>query len=114
MNANELIQFGLEVPEKGKFIVVLCSKWCKSCHFLSTTLEHFRDDGIISLRELDISKNANLAIELNISVIPALVLFKDGRLLKKDIELYGEKLVKNGILIGSFNKEILEELIKKI
>ena len=114
LSNNNLKKLGLEVPKKGIFIVVLCSKWCKSCHLLSKTLEHFKDEDIIMLKELDISENGALARKLNISVIPALILFNDGKLLNKNIQLYGETIVKNGILIGSFNKEILNELIKEI
>lgn len=114
MSINDLKQFGIDGPDKGKFIFVLCSKWCRSCSFLSTILEKFRDEGSINLQEIDIAKNSKIARELNINAVPALLFFKDGKLLDKDIEIDGEILVNNGIMIGFFNEQILKEIIKQM
>jgi len=107
-------KYGIEVPKKGIFIIMLISKWCKSCKLLSTILEQFRDDGRIELKELDILENGNLAKEFNIHAIPALIFFKDGTLLDEDIIMYGESIIKKGILIGSFNEIILKEIMSQI
>jgi len=104
-------KYGIEVPKKGIFIIMLISKWCKSCKLLSTILEQFRDDGRIELKELDILENGNLAKEFT---IPALIFFKDGTLLDEDIIMYGESIIKKGILIGSFNEIILKEIMSQI
>ena len=112
--AADLKKFGIDGPKKGNFIIVLCSKWCRSCTLLSTILEKFRDEGFIKLTEIDIGKNSKIARELNIYAVPALLFFKDGKLLDKDIEANGEKLVNKGIMIGSFNELILNEIIKQM
>ena len=107
-------KFGIDIPKKGKFIIVLCSKWCSSCKLLSNILEKFRDQGIIKMKEIDIDKGAGLAGRFNINALPALLFFKDGKLLDKDIIVNGEKLVNEGVMIGSFDKIILKELIRKM
>jgi len=114
LSKRDLNEFGINGPKKGRFIIVLCSKWCKSCAFLSPILQKFRDEGIIKLKEFDIGENSKIARELNINAVPALIFFKDGKLLDKDIELEGQTLVNKGVMIGSFNELIMEEIIKQI
>jgi len=114
LNIEELKKFGIDGHDEGKFIIVLCSKWCRSCKLFTTILEQIRDEGIIKLKIIDISDNSKLAQELNINAIPALIIFKDGKLLDKNIELYGELIVNKGITIGSFNEQIIKEIINQI
>ena len=114
MNIEELKKFGIAGPDEGKFIIVVCSKWCRSCKLFLTILEQIRDEGSIKLKEIDIGENSKLARELNINAVPALIIFKDGKLLNKNIKLYGELIVNKGITIGSFNKQILKEIINQI
>ena len=114
MNIEELKKFGIDGPDEGKFIIVLCSKWCRSCKLFLAILEQIRDEGSIKLKEIDIGENSKLAGELNINAVPALIIFKDGKLLNKNIKLYGELIVNKGITIGSFNEQILKEIINQI
>ncbi len=107
-------KYGIDGPKKGKFIVVLCSKWCKSCKLLSTLLEKFRDENFIKIKEIDIGENSKLARELNINAVPALIFFKDGKLLDKDIKINGVTLINRGVIIGAVNELILKEIIKQI
>ena len=107
-------KFGIDIPKKGKFIIVLCSKWCKSCNLLSKILQKFRDEADFNLKEIDISENSELAREMNIFAVPALIFFKDGKLLDKNLKLNGEIVVNQGVMIGSFNELILEKIIKQI
>ncbi|TXT66589.1 MAG: putative Thioredoxin C-1 [Promethearchaeota archaeon] len=114
MENIHLKQFGINGREKGKFIIVLCSKWCRSCKLLAKKLNAFMDEWKIGFKEIDISENGQLAAKLNITAIPALIFFEDGILLNKDIEMYGELIVRNGVMIGSFNDNILGEIINRI
>ncbi len=114
MDIEELKKFGIDGPDGGIFIIVLCSKWCRSCKLFTTILEQIRDEGIIKLKIVDIGESSKLAQELKINAIPALIIFKDGKLLNKNIKLYGELIVNKGITIGSFNEEILKEIINQI
>ena len=108
MSLVSLEQLGIDGPKKGKFIIILCSKWCQSCKLLAKKLESFKLEKGIELKQIDISEYGTLARDLNITAIPALIFFEDGKLLNKDLELYGETVVQNGVMIGSFNEKILK------
>jgi thiol-disulfide isomerase/thioredoxin len=114
LKVNDLKKIGIDGPKKGNFIIILCSKWCKSCKFLAPILEQFKKKHSINLKELDISENGEFARKLNINAVPAFIFVKDGKILDKTIEAYGEPLVKQGIMIGSFNELILKEIIKQV
>jgi thiol-disulfide isomerase/thioredoxin len=114
LSIEDLKNFGIDGPKKGKFIIVLSSKWCKSCKSLTTLLEKFRDNGFIKLKEIDISENSKLTREFNINAIPALLFFKDAKLLNKSLKINGEIIVNKGVMIGSFNETILKEIIKQM
>lgn len=107
-------KFGIEIPKKSKLIIVLCSKWCKSCNLLSKILEKFKNEVDFNLKEIDISENTELARKMNIFAVPALIFFKDGKLLDKNITINGEIVVNHGVMIGSFNELILEQVLKQI
>lgn len=80
-------KFGIYGPNEGIFIIILCSKWCKSCKLFPSVLEKFRDNGFIKFKEIDIDENCNLTRELNIYAVPALLFFKNGKLLNKNIKI---------------------------
>ena len=107
-------EFGIHAPDEGIFIIVLCSKWCKSCKLFSPILEKFKDTGSIMFKEIDIDENINLVRELNIYAVPALLFFKNGKLLNKTIKINGEIFVKKGVMIGTFGEPILKEIIKQM
>lgn len=114
MKIKNLKKFGINGSKKGKFIIVFSSKWCKSCKFLSIILEKYRDNNLLKLKEISIDENCNLALELNIYVVPALLFFKDGKLLEKSIEINGEIFVNKGVMINGFGELILKEIIKQM
>ncbi|MFX1503219.1 MAG: thioredoxin family protein, partial [Promethearchaeota archaeon] len=78
-------EFGIHDSYEGIFIIVICSKWCSSCKLFAPILEKFRDNGFIKFIEIDINENINLVREFNIHAVPALLFFKNGELLNKNI-----------------------------
>lgn len=114
MNIEDLEQFGIHGPKKGKLIIDFSSEWCGPCKFLSPVLEQFRDEGLINLIQVNIDEHRELGQKLNIFGIPTLLFFKDGRLLEKNIEVQGETLVNNGVMIGAVGELILKEIINQM
>ena len=114
MDIEYLKKFGINGSNKGKYVIVLGSKWCKSCELLSKILENFRNNGLLKLEEVNIDENCNLARELNIYAVPALIFFKDGMLLSQNIKVNEEILVKKGVMIGAFSELILKEIIRQM
>jgi len=109
-----LKEFGIHAPDEGIFIIVICSKWCKSCKLFAPILEKFRDNGFSTFKEIDIDENSNLVREFNINAVPALLFFKNGKLFNKTIKINGEIFVKKGVMIGTFGEPILKEIIKQM
>ncbi len=107
-------EFGIQAPDEGIFIIVLCSKWCKSCKLFSPILEKFRENGSIMFKEIDIDENSDLVRKLHIHAVPALLFFKNGKLLNKNIKINEEIFVNKGVMIGTFGEPILKEIIKQI
>ncbi|MBD3197931.1 MAG: hypothetical protein GF317_22965 [Candidatus Lokiarchaeota archaeon] len=114
MKKRNLEEFGISGPKQGRFIIILISKWCKSCKLLSPFLEKYRQQNYLEFREIEIGTKSKLISELKITAVPALLFFNNGKLLNKSLEINGEMVVKDGIMIGSFNSELLEEIIHKI
>ena len=114
MGKNNLKELGIDDYRRDKFIIVLYSKWCSSCKILFQILQKFCDEGLINLKQIEIGQDCKIAQKMDINVVPALIFFKDGELLNKNLKLYGQPLVNQGVLIGSFNEEIIEELINQM
>ncbi len=107
-------RFKIHIPVKGLYVIVLCSKRCKSCNLLLPSLEKFKARDFIKFKEINSIDNSQIAQELNIDTIPALIFFKNGKLLEKDFKVYGETFVNRGVMIGAFNELILRDLIAQM
>ena len=111
---EDLKQFGIEVPKEGKLIIDTYTEWCAPCKYISPVLEKFRDDGLINLVQIDLDQNRELAQKLRINAVPTLFFFKDGKLLEKNIEIQGQVVVNNGVMIGAAGELILKEIIDQM
>ena len=52
--------------------------------------------------------------KFGITAIPTLLLFNNGELLNHPIEVQGQLLVRNGIMVGSAGEQVLREVIEKM
>ncbi len=111
---DDLTQFGIKGVKEGKLIINISSEWCMPCKTLSPVLEEFKKEGLIELIQIDIMQNQDLKDALEISTVPTLLLFKDGKLLDKDISVSGQQLVNRGVMIGATGELILREIIKQM
>ena len=66
---------------KGKVLVDFFATWCGPCQMLSTTLEEFAatSSGDFKLGRIDTDTESELAVKYNISSIPCLIVFEDGK-----------------------------------
>jgi thioredoxin 1 len=117
INIEELKEFGLEITEdmkQGKVIVDVYTTWCGPCRFLSPILEKLKDEGIIKLLKEDLDQNRPLGERFGITAIPTLLFFNNGELLNHPIEVQGQLLVRNGIMVGAAGEQIIREIVDKM
>ena len=116
-NIEELTEFGLEIPDamkEGKVILDVYTEWCGPCKFVSPILEKLKNEGLIKLLKEDLDKNRPLGEKFGITAIPTLLFFNNGELLNHPIEIQGQMLVRNGIMVGASGEQVLREIISKM
>ena len=116
-NIDELKEFGLEITDdlhEGKVILDIYTEWCGPCKFVSPILEKLKNEGLIKLIKEDLDKNRLLGERFGITAIPSFLFFKNGELINHPIEIQGQLLVKNGMMVGASGEPILREIIAKM
>lgn len=116
-NIEELKNYGLDVTEDMKQGVLICdiyTVWCGPCKFLSPILEKLREEGLIKLLTVDLDQNRPLGEKFGVTAIPTLLFFKDGEMVNGIIEIQGQPLVRDGIMIGAAGENVLKSIIAKI
>ena len=85
--------------EKGKVLVDFYAVWCGPCKMLSPIIEEFSEKyNDIKFLKVNVDNELQLAQRFNVMSIPTLILFEDGKEVKKNI--------------GLLSKTDLEEFIK--
>ena len=80
-NVNEFEQ---EVKE-GKVLVDFFAEWCGPCQMLAPVLEQLDKEGGVKIIKIDTDSLPDLARQFRIMSIPTLLLFKDGKFIKKEM-----------------------------
>ncbi len=73
---------------KETILVDFFATWCGPCKMLANVLENVNSD--IKVLKVDTDEFENLAREYKIMSIPTLILFKDGKEIKKNIGFIDE------------------------
>ena len=80
-NANEFEQ---EIKE-GLVIVDFYADWCGPCQMLAPVLEELEKGVSIKIVKINVDDIPELARQFRIMSIPTLLLFKDGKFVKKEL-----------------------------
>ncbi|MHA1651645.1 MAG: thioredoxin family protein [Candidatus Helarchaeota archaeon] len=76
---EDLKAVGIEIPTEGKAVLDIFTTWCGPCKEIAPILHALRDEGEISLVQEDLDQNRALIQKHNITAIPTLIFFKDGK-----------------------------------
>ena len=68
----------------GKRVLVdFFATWCGPCKMLSLVMEKFDKKGVIPIIKVDIDEENNLAEEYKIFSVPTLIIFENGKEIKR-------------------------------
>ncbi len=84
-----------EEIKNGKVLVDFYADWCGPCKALGEVLETLEN---VSILKINVDEHQDIAMQFGVMSIPTILLFKDGKQLKKNI--------------GFMNKEELETWLK--
>ena len=93
-----------EITKDGLVLVKLEAVWCGPCRALTPIYEDVAKDLMVQnspvkLTKMDVDKNRDNAVELGVSSIPTILVYKNGEVVDK--------------AIGMLQKTKLQELIEK-
>lgn len=71
----------------GKVLVDFNATWCGPCRMLKPILEEFSETTSIKVCSIDTDQNENLARNYNIYSIPCIILFENGKEVKRNVGL---------------------------
>jgi thioredoxin 1 len=64
-------------------LVDFWATWCGPCRMIAPVLEEIAEDGIIKVGKVNVDDEMDLAVKYKIEVIPTLLFFKNGEVVKK-------------------------------
>ncbi len=78
--------FKTEAIEADQPVLVdFWADWCQPCHIIAPTIDELAEDyaGRVKVGKVDTDANRGISVELGISSIPTVILFKDGQIVRK-------------------------------
>ena len=80
---------------QGRILVDFFATWCGPCKMLAPVLEKFAESqDEVKVCKLDVDDAVPIAIKYDVNVIPTLILFENGNVLKKDVGFKDEDELK--------------------
>lgn len=78
--------------EKKEYMLVdFYATWCGPCKMMASVLESVDSKNIIDIAKVNIDEERQLAIETGIEVIPTLLLYKEGKEIKRSSGFMSEQ-----------------------
>ncbi len=89
-----------EAKNSGTAIIDFSAEWCGPCCMLAPIMEELSDelDGKVDFYNVNVDANPALAMEYGISSIPAVILMKNGKVVKQTVGYQPKEKMKDFIL----------------
>ena len=75
------------IIKEGKWIVDFYAEWCGPCKMQGPILEEFSKTTDISVKKINVDSNPDIARRYGVMSIPTLILFENGKEVKKTVGL---------------------------
>ena len=89
-----------EAKNSDMAVIDFSAEWCGPCCMLAPIMEELSDelDGKVDFYNVNVDANPALAMEYGISSIPAIILMKNGKVVKQTVGYQPKEAMKNFIL----------------
>ena len=85
-----------EVVKDGVVVVDFFATWCGPCKMLSPVLEELsEEEANVKFVKVDIDEEELLAEQYNIQAVPTVLVFKDGKVVNKNLGFAPKAVLKN-------------------
>ena len=83
--ADEVMEQGVEVEDRGVCLVDFCAPWCDVCQVTWTLSEALaeRYGRHLAMRHVDVDEYPELAARYRVLAVPTLLLLKDGQVVER-------------------------------
>lgn len=93
-------EFRIEVLEQKKPVIVdFFADWCGPCNMLSPIFEELENElkDNITFFKLNIDENIAIAQKCNVSIVPTMIIFQNGKIIKKIVGFLPKDQLKDKI-----------------
>ena len=81
---------------KKTTIVDFYADWCTPCKMMSPIIDNIAEEtDNINVGKLDIDEEENIAIKYNVMSIPTIIIFKDGKEIKRFVGVTNKEVILN-------------------
>ena len=82
------------IKKQGVYLVDFYATWCGPCQMIAPILEEISNSRAgYNIYKIDVDNNKELASKLNIDTIPTICIYKDGKLVDKQVGYKDKKQI---------------------